>query len=340
MFRIFLIIFILLCLSSGSFSAEKSVKITVLSNNCFLSMKYSDFEYQIYEALADENKDIQIKEFYLDCYGSCDELKIGDRFFNIWKKIELDQPDYLIIYGPILFNSFFNEILKMSKTTKIGIFDIFLTNSIKNRLDFFKNEMDNIFIEEYLMDIPLMINFFKSNAKDFKNFYIIRDSYPEHLIYSSYVTRELKRISFDFRVETFEVRTEQQLKSTLILLQNEPSGVLIPFLDDVRTGRHNFLNINNILKIIDKTNFKHIEISLNHDASNYLALSFAHNLSFINRNYDSSSAIQEFLINFKGGGLQEFIDESYFIVNQDKLREILNGYQLLKHTSDYIQIFR
>jgi len=337
---IFLITFFILTTVGIGADKIKPIKITIISNNCYSSMKYANFEYQVHNAVKENEKISVIKEYYLDCYGSCNELEVRDRFFHVWPRIKAEKPDYLIIFGAILFKTFLPEIIELSEHTKIGVFDVFLDNDIRNRIKFFKGKMDNIFIEEYMMNVPLMINFFRSNAKDFKNFYIIRDSCPQHLILSSYITKELKKINFDFKVKTYEVRTRQQLKTTLVLLQNEPTGILIPFMNDVSLGQDDFLNINNILKIVDKTNFKHIELSMNRDASAFLALSFAHNLTFINKNYDSNSAVEEFLINFKGDGLKEYVDESYFIVNQDKLRETLNGSQLLKHTSDYIQIFR
>lgn len=335
-----LIFLLIISLSSTSQSVNNTKKIVVISNKCYDYMKCINFDAKLYSSF-DKNSNVKLKKFYLNCHSDCNEGEFKSRFDLIWKKVLIEDSEYLIIYGDAIWNTFREEIISYSKTHKVGLFRIFNTNVGKDQFAKLKNDNVNMFIEEYSIDVRNMINYFLSNGKDFRTFYILRDSCEYNLKVVNEIANELKQININYNIIVEEILSGHHLKTFISKLQTERQAVILPVMENVYDNSGGYLNLNEILKVINIHNKKHIEVSLTHDASKYLALSFTDSLcNYSDVNINENNGISKFLNGFDGKSLEFHYNHSYAILNENEMSKLFNGKHLLKRTSDFIDIFR
>jgi len=333
-----LILFLLILMPTGAENLPDPdpLKVTVLSNLCYENMKAQNFSYQVSEILKKNKKEFECKKYFLNCHSDCGERNLDNKFEKVWEKIKSENSDILIIYNNILWKHFKYEILEYSKEHKVGLFNMYLDNELEKDLIELGDQMSNIYISAYKIHPKEFINFFKANSRDFKDFYIFRDSCSENLKIADDLKDELRNISFDYNIEVKHVRTEHQLKAEILKLQTvEKQGVIIPLMFSLTDNQGGYITINNILDIISSLNKKHVELSVNHDASTFFGLSFAHYLHV--RHMILNPNLEQFLTQKISNNVE--INETKFIVNQSKLYNIFRGKELLKISHDYVDFY-
>lgn len=315
---------------------DKTVRVSVLSNLCYDNMVAQNFGYQISDILKKKDQKFECKKYFLNCHSDCGERNLEEKFERVWEKIKSEKTDFLIIYNNIIWRHFKHEILEYAKENKVGLFNIYYDDELNRDLIELGDKMSNIFISAYKIQPKEFINFFKANSRDFKDFYIFRDSCFENLKIADDLKEELRNISYDYNIYVKHVRTEHQLKTEILKLQTtEAQGVIIPLMLSLTDNKGGYITINNILDIISSLNKKHIELSVNHDASEFMGLSYARNLHV--RHATLNSNLERFLIQRITNKVE--FNETKFIINQSKLYDIFRGRELLNITSDYVDIY-
>lgn len=314
--------------------------VVIVTNRSYEYMKYINFDAKVYSYFKNHSK-VKIKKFYLNCHSDCTEGEFKSRFDIIWKKILMEDPEYLIVYDSLIWDTYKEKIIEYAKNHKVALTQILNKKDHNKQFSkIIKNDIP-VFIEEYSVEVKDMIDYFIDNGKDFQTFYILRDSCKYNLKIANLINDELKKINFNYDVNVIEIFSEQHLKSLITELQSEHQGVIIPVLKNVSDNNGGYISINNILKIIQLHNKKHIEVSLTYDASKYLALSYTNLLcDYKNTNIlDDDNGISVFLTN-SDNKMNFFYDCTYVILNEKEMRRLYNGEHLLKRTSNYIDIFR
>ena len=333
---IIFLLFVLMPTAGGNFTQAKPLSVVLLSNLCYDNMVTQHFGFQVSKILKKNNEKFECKKYFLNCHSDCGETNLRTKFKRIWEKIKAEKPDILIIYNNIIWRHFKYDILEYAKVNKVGLFNMYFDDELAKDVIDFGDQMSNIFISAYKIHVREFINFFKANSRDFKDFYIFRDGCSENLKIADDLKDELRNISFDYNIHVKHVRTEHQLKTEILKLQTaEKQGVIIPLMFSLTDNKGGHITINNILDVISNLNKKHIELSINHDASEFLGLSYAHNLR---EKYSITHPLLEQFLTKKITNKVEF-NEVKFVINQSKLYDIFRGKELLKITNDYVDIY-
>jgi len=338
------ILILIFCLLSVQTVAAEYIHIVILFDK--------SYENETGEILSKElntymnEKDYKISRIYMNCNSKCTENTMSIRFEKALRRAEDRNPDYLIIGSETLWNLYHDDIKEFRDKLKIkvGLFNMF-KDSERFQFDFdFK--YDGFFVDYTTVDLTTFMFYTKRNGIVFNHFYILRDESAHSLKLALYLKQMfLLEGKQPANIHIYPVSSIQSLKKRVMDLQMKPQGILIPIIKQVLDTDSK----KEILETIVHHNRKHFELSVLEDDTKYLCFSLAHVVRDDYKTYKKYPQhtpevdeinLSEFLTRYEGKKNKFVVEDTYFIMNEDRVGQIAGGYKLLKFKNDFVDFLR
>ena len=291
------------------------------------------------------NSNYKIFRIYMNCSPYCEENKITNRFNKALRRAADREPEFLIIGSPTLWTQFPEKIndFKVKYNVKVGLFNQF--NSTDDFILNFNDKYSGYFVDYTRFDLNTFMFYTDRNGMDFNNFFILRDGSQKSLKISNYLKRDLRSHGIAKNVYVKTVSSLLSLKNSIVGIQNEKQGIIIPIISQL----YDTDSTKEIMETITHHNIKHFELSVLEDDTKYLSFSISHVILNEFDNYKKSLEFDEvlndlnltkFLTEFKGDENIFSQREVYFIMNEHRTRMILNGRNILKFKSSFVDFLR
>lgn len=337
----FLLLSILLI--AGTVLADNSVKnIVMISSKEFSNEHNSVFIRELNSYLKDEN--YNLSKFYLNCDGGCPEDLMKRKFRNALTRASLMDVNHLIITGELLWTEFHQYILNFKKLypeVKVGLFNIFEHDS-EFQLYFEDNFKDaHIFVNFSRISLDTFMFYTRKNGMEFNNFYILRDGSNISLQKANFL-KDALRMYGKLKVDVHLISSLQDLRVTVLRLQDKEQGILIPLLEQISDSNDHV----KMISIINKHNRTHFELGILNNGSEHLSFTLSHIINTETDNYkksphlDLQTNIRRFFLEFDGTKNLYAEETIYFILNEKRVRQIYGGFKLLKFKNDFVDCLR
>jgi len=330
-------------LSSATQNGCRDKRIVILFDKSYENQSREILSRELNDFLVDTN--YKISRIYMNCSAKCSENQMSRRFDKALLKAENRNPDFLIIGDEILWELYHDKIERFRQKlhVKVGLFNIFKDSEFFEGS--FSEKYHGYFVDYNTFNLNTFMYYTKRNGVEFTNFYIIRDDSPYSLKVSMYV-KCLLLSNGRLNIHVYNVSTIQGLKNTIIKLQSEPQGVIIPIIKQVLDSDAK----KEIMNTIILHNRKHFELSVLEDDTKYLCFSLSH---IVRSEFNTFKKYPEYpwadydqinmskLLNAFDGEHNIFTqEETYFIMNEQRVEEIFCGYKLLRFKNDYVDFLR
>jgi len=338
-----LILILFFCLLTTQAYTKECINVVILFDKSYENQSGGILSKELNNYM---NNDLyKISRIYMNCDATCTENKMQLRFEKALRKAENRDPNYLIISNQNLWDLYHHQIVNFKNKlhVKVGLFNMF--KSSDNFQFDFGHDFSGFFIDYSTIDLNTFMFYTKRNGIEFDHFYILRDESAYSLKIATHLKKILRTYGRFFQIEVTTLSSIQGLKNKIIELQNKPQGIIIPIIKQVMDSDIK----KEIMTTITHHNKKHFELSVLEDDTEYLCFSLSHiiNNEFVKfKKYpDYSQHIDQLnmgqLLNHFGGDKNIFaIEKTYFIMNEERVKEIFGGYKLLRFKNDFVDFLR
>lgn len=342
--KILLTLLLLIISSSaiGDYYSEPKVKnIVMISSREFSNEHNNVFIRELNSYLKNDN--YNLTKYYLNCDSNCPENIMKRKFKTALAKASFKEVNYLIITGELLWTEFHNEILrfKNENQTKVGLFNIF-EHDFEFQLHFEENFKDaNVFVDFSRISLNTFMFYSRKNGMEFNNFYLLRDGTNASLQKANFLKAAFKEFG-KLKIDVHLISSLHDLRITVLNLQSQEQGIIIPLLDQISDSN----DYDKMLSIITNHNKKHFELGVLNNASKHLCFTLSHIIDKDINDYktaphlDLTTNIKKFFNEFDGTKNVYVEEEIFFILNEKRVKEIINGHKLLRFKNDFIDCLR
>lgn len=239
-------------------------KIAVIYSYSLESFEFSHLD-NVFLEIREDSPDTKYvsKRYFLDVKTNESNTLIKERSLKLWKKAVDFNADYYVIIGNEAYDALRSEILA-SKNLRIGIFDVYMTESQIREL---VQSKPTFYVSYYNITTSYFSNYSSANGISINHYYVIRDSSQKWLQATEEIKQELVP-THQAEVHEYVIYTIQDLRAILVNLQLKEKGIIVPLLTNLYDAdEKSYVGLEAIVKTILEYNIHQIELFVTAEVS-------------------------------------------------------------------------